>query len=350
MNNVRVQEPPNTVKVELTEGCPLRCSFCGLNGIRGKANDYKFLTVPAAEVLVSKLVATGWAPRFEFAMHGEPTMNPNILEIVRMFRGAFPRCSLMMTSNGSGIWTGSSFGTGLSATERVVALFNAGLNTIALNAYQNIQWVPKIWAEASESSAIPKAKIQMLRWPEDKDANPHERRGQERRLIRLFAIDLLAAGVRPEGRKGNHARLANHTGSGAPKNLSKQGKRCGKPFREFAVRWDLNVAICCEDWRGEYKCGNLHESTVQEIWQGPAFVAARHKLYHGLRDFGPCLGCDETCTRSGLLPDKQGKETEVLPTPDDLVAIQKATAGSTFTAPILRPWEIQGYVPKGKLV
>ena len=79
---------------------------------------------------------------------------------------------------------------------------------------------------------------------------------------------------------------------------------------------------------------------VQEIWQGPAFVAARHKLYNGLRDFGPCLGCDDITTRVGLLPDKQGIFSEVFPNQDDLVAIEKATSYPSYTEPNLRPWEL----------
>jgi hypothetical protein len=243
----RIQESPNTVKVELTEGCNLRCSFCGLNGIRGKDHDFKFMTLGTAVEVVSKLLETDWSPRFEFAMHGEPTTNPNICSIIRLFRNSYPKNSIMLTSNGSGI-AGSKDPVGM-----VVDLFAAGFSTIALNAYQGIGWTPKIWELASNDPRIKAAGISMYRWPEDSGGNLHERRPNERRLIRLFAIDLLAAGVRPDGKKGNHARLANHTGSGAPKNLNGAGKKCGKPFREFAIRWDGKVALCCEDWRGDYE-------------------------------------------------------------------------------------------------
>jgi len=88
------QGNPYCIQVELSEGCNLRCSFCGLNGIRGKENNYKFMTLETAERVASDMKEYGWNSRVEFAMHGEPTMNPHFVEIIAIFRKHFERKSV----------------------------------------------------------------------------------------------------------------------------------------------------------------------------------------------------------------------------------------------------------------
>jgi radical SAM protein with 4Fe4S-binding SPASM domain len=169
-------------------------------------------------------------------------------------------------------------------------------------------------------------------YPEDKDANPHRRRKIDEHLI-VIAEDP------SEATKGTHSSINNHCGSAFPLNDNMAGKRCAKVFREMTVRWDGNVAICCNDWRGVYKCGNVLETPIDEIWNNKAFLAARKKLYNGMRDFVPCKGCDAVSYRIGLLPDKLGKQSLPKPTIGDLRAIRQALKGKPYTKPIKRPWE-----------
>ncbi len=311
------QSPPFCVQVELTEGCNLRCSFCGLNGIRGKQNNYKFLTVEMAERIVFLIKAAGWKPRIEFAMHGEPSVNPNMLEILKTFRRKLPNSiHLMMTSNGAGFVK--------DPTSQVDGALKY-LNVLALDWYENVNLVPKIIENYRGIHPI-------TYYPKDKTGNPHRRRSPKKHDF-VIVQDIASAN------SGTHASINNHAGAGAPKNNNAEGKRCAKPFRELSIRWDGNVAVCCNDWRGEYKVGNIKEMTMEEIWHHQSMYAARRKLYHGQRDFGPCAGCDALSYRPGLLPDHCGKQTLPLPTELDESIIESALAGPHYTTPVLRPWE-----------
>ena len=104
-------------------------------------------------------------------------------------------------------------------------------------------------------------------------------------------------------------------------------------------RWDGKVALCCNDWPGWYKCGDLHESHIEDVWQGEAFHAARQKLYYGERDFGPCNGCDNSTIRNGLLPDRMGKKS--LPEPDTITneQINNALSGQPYTARVKKHYD-----------
>lgn len=325
-----VQDPPYCIQVELTEGCNLGCSFCGLQHIRdngangpedkhGKASFMKFLTVEKAEVIASRIAEAKWTPRIEFAMHGEPTMNPDYIEIVGVFRKHLPKASLQLTSNGGGLLKGQGFSSNINA------LMEAGLNILSLDNYDGIRIVDKILQGYNGPHRV-------WKYPQELMGNPHRRRKPHEHDI-VVIQDIEAA------TKGNHSILSNHTGGSFPLNDKMAGKRCAKPFRELSVRWDGNVAMCCNDWPGRYKIGNLLETAISELWLGEAFQAARQALYHGQRTFTPCKGCDHVSYRPGLLPDAKGKETLPAPDAQTWAVIEKHTSGEPYTPKVKRPWD-----------
>lgn len=319
----RRQEPPNAVQIELVEGCQLRCSFCGLNGIRGKDNNFKFMEKDTLQTLCLQMREQKWNPRIELAVHGEPTWHPKLIEMVGLIRTIGPDWYIMMTSNGGGL-----LGKPGPLTNIRNLFETAGLNTLALDDYDGAKIVPKIRKALEDEASL--ADVIVLEYPEEPHGNPHVR-SSDKRLV--FVEDIGKAST------GTHSVLNNHAGAGAPPNDSGMGKRCAKPFRELTVRWDGSVAICCNDWRGIFKCGSVVTDGLDKVWNGDAMGAARIKLYRGERDFGPCLGCDATSYRVGLLPDKLGKVT--LPKPNKQVEqdLKTACAGESFTKLVPREWE-----------
>jgi len=318
------QDPPFAVQVELTEGCNFRCTFCGIQGIREKPGGYKFMTMKTAAVLANEIARLEWNARIEFAMHGEPSINPDKVNIIQVFRQALPRNQLMMTSNGSGFVKNTE--------QQMLDIFGAGLNILALDDYDNANMVPRIRTALKNDGGIYKPPEQ-YDYPKDGlDYSPHRRWPRNTSVV-LYIADI------SKTKEGSHDSLNNHCGAAAPPNDRGQGKRCAKPFRELSVRWDGGVAICCNDWRGEFGIGNVNRMPLDQIWHHKLFTAARRKLYRGERDFGPCKGCDALSYRVGLLPDHRGHATLAKPTAEDLDLIRKAGNRQTLTQIVLRPWE-----------
>jgi MoaA/NifB/PqqE/SkfB family radical SAM enzyme len=329
------QPPPYCIQLELTEGCNLACSFCGIasirdngaNGpkdIRGKnSHPYKFLSWRNAFVIAQKIAKAKeeykWNPRIEMAMHGEPSMNPKHRSIIQTLRDQLPTTHLQMTTNGIGLLKGN-------LTQNIDGLMEAGLNVLLLDNYEGIKICDKV--RERYEGAYP-----LFEYPLNKKANPHRRRKPTDHDI-VITQDIAVAS------RGNHATLNNHAGAAFPKNKRGEGRRCAKVFREMSIRWDGNVAICCNDWPGHYRCGNaLDSKSLEELWQSGPFRAARKKLYQGERDFGPCEGCDALSYRPGLLPDAKGKEKYDEPTDDDLRNIEHALKKGPYTPAVTRPWE-----------
>lgn len=313
------QHPPFCVQVEAVEGCNLRCPFCGINGIRDNRRTYQYMNLDTAQRLAQQLSAAKWNSRVEFAMHGEPTKHPQLAALVASFRCQLPKAYLMMETNGSGL---------LDGVASILKLFNAGLNTIALDEYQNVPWANRVRKWKQELSDH----VEVYEYPEAKGGNPHSRSGS-RRLMFVAPIDTAT--------KGTHSQVNNHCGSGAPLDISCATARCAKPFREISVRWDGNIALCCNDWRGIFKVGNILHRSVYELWHNEVMQAARRKLLYGQRDFPPCAGCNARSYRVGLLPDPMGKAMLEPADKECDTQLRKAVSGSSYTVAVVRPWEIQ---------
>lgn len=325
------QHAPFTIKVEMTEGCNLRCTFCGVLGIREKAGDYKFLEVSTAKKIAKQIAQAKWNSKLEFTMHGEPLMNPNATEIVQTFRKYLPDNQIMVSTNSAPLLKPPGI------RERVKALFDAGMNILVVDCYDVVE---KVWSKIPDlcgDLAI------LTKYPKE-GQSPNRRYPKKQR--RIIMIEDLAHANTQEHTKDGRPRLGtsnrsinNHCGAGGPEIREPLEKRCARPFRELTTRWNGAIAICCNDWRGDFKCGTVHDSTLLEIWHGPAFTAVRKALYHADRNFKPCDICDDTSWRPGLLPDPVGKETLPKPKQRDWDAIERATKGKSYTLPVLRPWE-----------
>lgn len=332
------QDPPNSVQVEATEGCNLRCGFCGIRGIRqaGGRGDlsgpYRYMHPTTAELIAKDIKSAGWNPRIEFAMHGEPTMNPHLPELVALFRHHLPHVPIMITTNGIPLLEGPVIGLGGGVPRpgtwrsRVADLFDAGASTVAVDDYK-----PHRCRTALLTTVIPGVAVHQ--YPAGGPAaNPHRRPArQEKRLILVQAID--------EAELGNHSHLSNHAGAAGPPDPTVQ-ERCALPFREISVRWDGNVALCCNDWRGQYKIGAVTQFELAGLWQSAEFQAARRRLYAGRRDMAPCHGCTHRTYRNGLLPDRMGRRTMQVPAEEDDAIIAGALAGPPYTVPVPRKWEL----------
>jgi radical SAM protein with 4Fe4S-binding SPASM domain len=316
------QEPPFTVHMEPTEGCSLACSFCGLQAVRNNGADadkgihgkvstpYLYMSPLLAVRIADEIKRLGWNPRIEYTGRGEPTMNPEIEGLIAIFRSKLPKSSITLTSNGSG----------LLKKEKLQGIFEAGLNTLAFDDYKHAPWRERInplLEEFAEHEGI-----KLHEYPADLDGNPH-RRFFGRRITRIHDIS--------DNTIGTH-KLTNQAGNSFMAVSKSLDQRCAKPFREFTIRWDGNVAVCCDDWRGVYKVSNVINEPLDVVWNHPRFQAARKVIFQGDRaHMEPCRLCNVKTFRNGLLPDKKGQYPLLPPTEEDFNLIAEALAGDPYS-------------------
>lgn len=291
---MRKQTPPFSIQIELTEGCNLKCGFCGLQGMREPAiRDYRFMTNETIARIVEDLGVLMWKPRIILSMHGEPTLHPRVLTHIKTLRRALHNDTIIsLMTNGYGILRDTPEET----IARIRQFRNAGLNDLIIDEYAPNGDAAKIHEHIISTHDFVDFKVQQL----EKGVSLYSSRSGSFRVLENPPIQV-------EGAINRH--LCNHCGAGGPLDYSYEGKRCVRPFRELSIRYDGSIAVCCNDFRGEYPIGNIHEETLNALWWSKRFEAARILLYHGKRSFKPCLGCNALSHRVGLLPDKLGKES-----------------------------------------
>lgn len=320
--------PPYAIQLEPVEGCSLACSFCAIQSIRENDADaemgihgknsapYRFASVEMIERVVTQAFELGWNPRWEFAMHGEPTMHPKLVEMVAAVRRVYKnKAYILVTTNGSGLLK--------NTMDKVSALFYAGVNTLALDDYQHSvkngpTWVQQIRATLDDDIIGPAWST--FNYPADGVGNPHQRH-KGKKLVIIHDIS--------ENTDGVH-KLTNQGASSFAADDSVV-ERCAKPFRELSIRWDGAVALCCDDWPGRYKVGSVMSTPLHDLWYSERMEAARRHLYVKDRNFGPCKGCNVKTMRNGLLPDKLGRSDMAAPGPDSREVVKQAMRGKVFT-------------------
>lgn len=302
---VRKIDPPNTVQIELTEGCNLMCQFCGVNGIRSSAGNFNFMNEKTIKIIKEQLETLNC--RLLFAMHGEPTFNKNMVNFINMFEGK----SIALLTNGANL------------KKHLSKLLNSNVPIIiGIDDYLH-----------NKNSKILKAllnkeNIEYHEYPKEKGYNPHNIKISKTVIIFLQDIKLR-----------RDVKINSHCGAGTRPPVKPIEARCAKPFREISIRWDGNVSLCCNDFRGVYKIGNVNEKNIIELWESEKFESARKMLYHKNRNFSPCKYCNATSFRVGLLPDRMGKQTMDMPNEKDLEIINTCISGEPFSNINFRNWE-----------
>lgn len=263
------------------------------------------------------MARVGWKCKFVFAMHGEPTLNPAFIDIVATFRKHLPKAVFHMYSNGYGM------NHAKDTSEYLDRLFEAGMNDILVDCY----------TAKGDWNFVEKIDIEKYNVVTLEPGVPYYYPKQGRRICLLPPI------AEDDTNKMTR-RLANHCGAAFPLDDSFNNKRCTFPFRELDVRWNGQVCLCCDDFRGEYPIANIHDMPIEDLWNHPRFHAARVMLYNNDRRFRPCQGCTHVSVRVGFLPDKMGKKTLPPITPEIRRMAEDVSKDGPCAEKIYkRPWE-----------
>lgn len=276
---------PYSVNIETVQGCNRRCDFCGTMGMEKKIH---FADMNVIKHTLSLLREANFTGSIRFAAHGEPTLNPDIAKIVRLARIALPKVALNLFTNGTVIE---------KKPKLVDDLFAAGLNNLIVDEYSD-----HLVGKFIENDPVCQ-KYQIVR--EGAGVELISKNPKARRICIVPPID---------GEKNSaKRRLCNQCGAGMPPLKEPLSMRCSVVFREMTVRNNGDVCLCCNDFRGYFKVGNIMEcGSLDQIWFHPRFEAARRILFTGNRTFFPCNICNVRPNRPGLLPS-MGKKVPMEP-------------------------------------
>lgn len=258
----------NRVSLETIGRCTRECVFCPsrlrTKEQRGVMSDEVF------SIVVSQLHDLEFDGTLQLFYLGEPLLDPSIVKRTRLAREACPRAKLLLTSNGDL----------LKRVEQIEELFDAGLNVLNVDCYEERVY-DRVADLAVDTSVDVETEWDKVRW-----------RSPSCRSKVLAVIDV----SRPE----THRRACCHTylvpeieralKENGMLALKKQ-KWCAQPHRRLVVWWSGEVVLCCvvtpliknPPITGSYE-------NLLEAWNSLAMSRYRFQLQEGNKQ-GVCVNC-----------------------------------------------------------
>lgn len=133
-------------------------------------------------------------------------------------------------------------------------------------------------------------------------------KGEKEKLLKYWKERNVSATV---SRAVSRTGLLSHLKKSAKKRIA--GCLTERIFYEMVISFNGDVLLCCHDMSREVILGNLKESTIYEIWNGPKFEGLLRSIYfdNNLPSDFICKRCEESVSYwsprrmiKNLLPDR----------------------------------------------
>lgn len=323
--------PPHEVRVELVEGCALRCHSCGISGIRGPDDGrLRFAARGMVERIAREMGRRVWKSVLSFTGRGEMCHHPQIDDCIMLARDASILTPILLETSGAGLVDlrlARHETIGPAFVNRTNSLMENGLTCMVLNRRAGAE---KIW-DAVDDMAEDACHLLGARLER---SYLHHIPGPFDRALCLVRDVIRAPAVQ-------HNRATAHCGAGAKPytwrhRYKKDDKFCGRPAQEMVVRFDGMVTLCQEDWRGEMCLGDANTESLYDIWYSAPARAARARGLAGVRSLGPCSKCDWSGDARMML---RADHMRARPEPWHHETFQATILPEPLTVPVRRPWE-----------
>ena len=298
---------PFNIQIEPHRGCNLKCEFCGLfsNFSDNLKRKHASMSVADADYLSKYLNDwfDGHGKRIEITGHGEPTLNPDLSEIIGVFRKNYPQCQISLITNGIVLLK--------EFQKKVDDLFKSGLNVLVIDAYNGSfdKFANKINGSGWDFIDYYKSPCHLFKYGSND-------------IKEIVIMDDLAkkAGSRinkhMENMSGNVNMSQKYLDKFGYKKITKPlAKKCTRPFRDLYIAYDLDILLCCLDFSKSFVLGNVREDDLAGVWNSEILNTIRQLLYNNNRKFFPCNSCDfNGGCRQGLIknPDINMTNDELL--------------------------------------
>lgn len=271
--------------IEINSHCNYRCVFCPV------ATDPlpKRLMDPALYQQMIERVAAARIPTVCLNHYGEPSLDPRLVERVRVARDH--GLTVDLYSNLSRL--------GEAQLRELAALANINMLVVNLPSVDAAEFERATeWKRLDAVLANVKTAAELglpvriaLNLPAH--ASVAERRAARDELARRTGIHTTLTRM--------HSRAGNLDNPEYVTQLSHRGllNGCFRKLTEIAISVDGKAFLCCQDYRQHYLIGDLREQSIDALAAGPRAVELRRWVF-GLEESPAdfiCRKCDKTCSR-----------------------------------------------------
>ena len=240
-----------SVEINPSESCTRKCSFCPRSNSQLYPSLHTRISVELCEKIGRDLADIGFTNRVGFVGFGEPLLHTQLEDCIAVISRHNPNLKyLEINTNGD-----------LLTAERIISLYKAGCNSIAVSMYDN----DKSTYFDSLKGDTP---IQMV-YRHHYDASMN------------YGLNIV-----------NRKEIAFDD------MLLNIQKPCYRPFYKLFIDWNGDILTCDNDWARTIILGNAARQSIKDIWLGKVYNEFKTKLLSG-RNHSPCNKCNACGTLRG---------------------------------------------------
>ncbi len=241
--------------------CNRTCPFCP-RANPDYPNKAEYIPLDLYEKVASDLSSLGYTGVILYSAFCEPLLHKQIDQLIYLSKQYCPQTRVEIVTNGD-----------LLTSDKLISLFEAGLNTILISLYDGPHQHVHFLAMKHEAGLNDDQFILRVRYL------PKEEHYGITMSNRAGSLNLKDIGVVP---------------------LDEPLKQyCYYPFYQCMIDYDGSVLLCPHDWGRNLIAGNLNNESLLDIWNGKAMSQARKKLANKDRNLSPCNFCDIDGTKMG---------------------------------------------------
>lgn len=246
--------PPlfSQIEIETLNRCNAACDFCPVNR-NAQQRPYARMTEELFSDILEQLEQMRYTKALSLHSNNEPLLDKRLPEFAAQARARLPKARIKMFTNGS-LLDLDLFRTLIPSFDRI---FINNYNDTP-DMHPNIRELHDYClTDEGQKLIAGKSVVIQLR-------NPH---------------------VVLSSRGGN---APNRQPPARPPSF-----KCPYPFKQFVIRPDGRISLCCNDALGQMTLGDLNTETMSGIWRGPVYTAIRKAMKESGRAGIPlCAVCD----------------------------------------------------------
>ena len=262
------------IQIQTIDFCNRSCDFCpNRDGLRKTGELMEQRTL---EAILDQLAAMKYHGRISPYLMNEPLLDERIFDVIARIRERFPDNIIFINTNGDR----------LLADDVRTRLVQSTIDGVHVNVYgdrKEYEQKERILRDLAEQDehVLLRQSVNLHRMP--------ERNGKVNFKLRWMA----EAPMRFWNRAGNISGVA-------PAGHEAKRHRCRLPFRQMYINYRGDAVLCCSDWKFEVIMGNVHEHTLEEIWNNKIYQKYRtmHERRRG-KEMPLCCSCNRIRPRRG---------------------------------------------------
>lgn len=281
----------NRISIETSSHCNRRCQFCPIS--TGRRDFVKFMNDATWRAIMEALKASRFDGIVSMFLLNEPLLDKSLAAKIAEVRAACPRSSIYVSTNGDPLFKGVDLATSL---ERVVALYDAGINTINLNVYDEGDQHERYLALINELTSKFNVEFTMHKYRHNSPC---------RNFIALTDMRV--------SRIEKNASITDMFHARGMKDVEPLKAYCMRTQRHAVVLWNGDVPICCAIDPTDAKIpvvGNVEKTPLLDLWNSEMMFKYRYFTQKKRRVL---IGC-RTCNHRMSYPHVVRQVTAAAPT------------------------------------